>query len=216
MHIASLAQTHNRQLPCRRLPASHKTDQTLSIINPACLAKQLERSETKRETSTMQCDAWEILRAARCAPDDDPHHHILTLLGMAWRGMGMANEHRLHSTARKRPLTSASSSESSSQSGPVILDMDKSQVGRPLKVRYTTVVFILFWPYRKYDYEYGVWRLSPVCLSAETHWRAYGYALVVVVVVIEGWMPFSFSPASAFWRAISRQRTSAVVVTASP
>ena len=32
---------------------------------------------------------------ARCAPDDDPHHHILTLLGMgmAWRGVGIANEH---------------------------------------------------------------------------------------------------------------------------
>lgn len=56
---------------------------------------------------------------------------------MAWHG---------HSErARKRPLTSASSSESSSQSGPVILDMDKSQVGRPLKVRYKTVGFYFFW-----------------------------------------------------------------------
>lgn len=58
------------------------------------LAKQLERSETKRETSTMQCMVDPAHCAARCAPDD-PHHHILTLLGMgmAWRGMGIANEH---------------------------------------------------------------------------------------------------------------------------
>jgi hypothetical protein len=116
-----------RQLPCSRLPASHKTYQpcqSSTLRSPTARAKRKQA-----RTSTMQC----MVDPARCAPGD-PHHHILTLLGMAWRGM--ANEHS--TKARKRPLTSASSSERESQSGPVILDMGKSQVGRPLKVRYTT------------------------------------------------------------------------------
>lgn len=119
-HVASCPEVASQ-------PATkHNPVRSSTLRSPA----RARRSESKRETSTMQC----MVDPARQRSSSSQEALTFPRRGMAWRT----------STAQKRPLTSAATSERSSQSGPVTLNMEVASRTPPSKSDTAILIFVFF------------------------------------------------------------------------
>jgi hypothetical protein len=121
------------RIPPAALQSPASQPQNTKPCQSSTLPRQLERGEAK---SSENFD--NAMHSRSCVPDD-PHHHINITRhehGVAWHGERAQHE--------KGHLHQQPSSEPSSQSGPVILDMEVASRTSPSKSDTAIILLFLF------------------------------------------------------------------------